>query len=67
MLYIFLAIIIIELAILLYIEIKRLPDERRKAIERKLSPIKSQIFEWTPFEDEETKTSRELTENITKR
>jgi hypothetical protein len=61
------AIIIVFLAIDTYLLYKSLSEESKKEVLRKVYPIKSDVIEWKPPEDEEEKTSRELTEEITKK
>jgi hypothetical protein len=55
------------LAIDTYLLYKSLSEESKKEVLRKVYPIKSDVIEWKPPEDEEEKTSRELTEEITKK
>lgn len=66
MIYLFLLIIIIELAIDLFFHFKALPNETQKEVLRKVAPVKGEVFEWQPPEEEEIKTSKQLTEDITK-
>jgi len=67
MIYPFLVVIIIELAIDLYFHFKNLPGETQKEMLRKVDPVKGEIIEWQPLEDEIVKTSRELTEELIKK
>ena len=67
MIYPFLAVIIIELAIDLYFHFKGLPNETQKELQRKVAPVSGEIIEWEPLEDEIVKTSRELTEELIKK
>lgn len=72
MIYIFLTIIILELGILNYLTYKRLPDEERKEVIReafKKVGIKSEgrVIEWLAKEDETSKASRLLTEELTEK
>jgi len=66
MIYLFLLIIIIELAIDLFFHYKALPNEAQKEVLRKVAPVKGDVIEWQPPEDEEVKLSKQLTEEITK-
>jgi hypothetical protein len=66
MIYIILTIIIIELAIDIYLHYKALPREAQKEVLRKVAPVQGEVISWQPPEEEEEKTSKELTEEITK-
>jgi hypothetical protein len=67
MIYLFLLIIIIELAIDLFFHFKALPDEAQKEVLRKVAPpVQGEVISWQPPEEEEIKTSKQLTEDITK-
>ena len=67
MIYPFLVVIIIELAIDLYFHFKGLPEETQKEILRKVEPVRGEVIEWEAPIEPEIKMSRELTEEITKK
>jgi len=57
-------IIAIELAILIYLDFKRLPKETQKEVLRKVEPIRSKTIEWVPEESEEVLAERKIRENL---
>jgi hypothetical protein len=59
-----LGIIVLQLAYLLWRKAKK--DEVIRNFKNKVAPQKTEVLEWIPPEDEEVRTSRELTEEITK-
>lgn len=67
MTYIILLIVIIaELAVLIYFNFKKLPVEVQHDIQRKVAKTESKVLEWEVPESAESKTSKKLTEEITK-
>ena len=64
---IFLLIIVIELAILLFFNFKKLPVETQKEIQRKVGQAESNIIEWQPPQEKEKKAFKDLVETIIKK
>ena len=57
-------IIAIELAILIYLNFKKLPKETQKEMLRKVQPAKSEVLEWHPPESEEVLAERRIRETM---
>ena len=66
MLYFFLAAMVVELGIGVYLQFKAMPDETQKGVLRKVAPIKSEVMEWEAPESIEEKTFNDTLENIHK-
>ena len=64
MIYPFLIIIIIELAIDIYFHFKSLPREIQKEVLRKIEPVKGEIIEWEAPASEEEIASKKIIEEL---
>jgi hypothetical protein len=59
-----LGIIVLQLTYLIWGKLKK--EEKVRSVINKVAPVKTKVLEYIPPEDEEVRTSRELTEEITK-